>query len=375
MGLISAAYWRIYVTANGGGSYCGVNELQFRPTPGTNYQPGTGTATASSVDSSSHSAADAFDNNNSTSWESSTTSPLPQWLAYQYPSAITPQQIYIYGGFPLLRPITFDVQYSADGSTWTTLQSFSNVSYASNIFTGTIQTAQILVSDSASGSDSLSMQAGIGIADSASGIDSFSAAASAFLRDTGSGIEAISSAVEAFVSDSATGADFVPALTVALAISDSGKSTDRLTLNEQTLKTVGDAATASDAVSVTSTLSLTDHGSGQDSLLIKTSLSVADSASASELVNVAVPYLIQLTDSASGTDSLTIQAAINLQDNASGADTAVIQALLALADSGAAVETVVVGNVPTKITTITFTVSKASLQFALSQPSMKFTIN
>lgn len=119
------------------GGYSGiVTELQFRPTPGVNYQPGTGTATASSY-VPPLSASFAFDGNTSTYWEENNSPPF--WLAYQYTSPITPKQIYSYGlsGY---RPVSFDVQYSLDGgSTWKTLKSFPSVTYTNTIFRATIQ--------------------------------------------------------------------------------------------------------------------------------------------------------------------------------------------------------------------------------------------
>lgn len=139
--LIKAANWRIKIDYPPD-----IYECQFRPTVDVNYQPGTGTASASSYVPSGGQGfpalppSNAFDGNTSTYWRYNNNAP-PNWLAYQYVNPIAPKQVYFYRGTANGTGSTsFDVQYSLDGgSTWITLTSFSSITYTNNVFTGTIQ--------------------------------------------------------------------------------------------------------------------------------------------------------------------------------------------------------------------------------------------
>lgn len=251
----------------------------------------------------------------------------------------------------------------------------------------------IIVSDSASGLESLNIGVGVSLSDSASAVDAFSGSAQAQVLDTGtgadsisasalvqmadagSGQDAISAAVQAFVSDAAVGRDAIPAISVALALSDSATGTDSISLNGSVLKAVADAASASDAVNVETSLRVVDNAAGQESLLITALLSVQDSASAIDLASVLKSYLVQVADAATGTESLTVRAAVRVNDSGQGLDTTAIQALLVLADSGVGIDTITVANSTARITTITFTFSRASVQYALSQPEATFTLS
>lgn len=121
-------YWRISASGSTGGpgsghDGLGLNEVQFR-VAGVN-QTGSGTALASSSFSGS-SPANAFDGNGATTkWDSDFSGAWPQWIGYDFGSGVTKDitAVAIWPNLNLRAPAAFDVQYSDNGSTWTTLWS------------------------------------------------------------------------------------------------------------------------------------------------------------------------------------------------------------------------------------------------------------
>jgi len=81
-------YWRLNITANGGGAYTGLTELELRVAvdgSGTNLATtGNGTASASSEYSVSYVAAYGFDGNLTNRWLSASGGGFPQWLKWDF---------------------------------------------------------------------------------------------------------------------------------------------------------------------------------------------------------------------------------------------------------------------------------------------------
>lgn len=122
----SARYWRILITEtrNNGPFYANVAEVELRATAGGTDQATGGTAAASSFDSTSVNADKAFDDSATTFWSSDGGANLPQWISYDFGTAKTVSEVLIQAGNDATRatraPKTFQIQYSSDGSTWTT---------------------------------------------------------------------------------------------------------------------------------------------------------------------------------------------------------------------------------------------------------------
>ncbi len=129
-------YWRIHITANGGGGFHGIDELEFRATPGGVDQAIGGTATASSEASEEGEegttvfpASDAFDDNTSSYWKTE-DSTVPAWIQYQFASAVDVAEVAITSGINFgsdRAPNTFTIEYSDDGLAWTVSNSLSNI--------------------------------------------------------------------------------------------------------------------------------------------------------------------------------------------------------------------------------------------------------
>lgn len=112
-------YWRINVTATSS-SHVTVAELVMRSTVGGADLCVGGTGSASAA---SNPVANAFDKNNNTAW-GAFDNPV-QWLRYQFPSTVAVSVVEITaenGGVAGVSasPRDFTIQFSDDGSTWTT---------------------------------------------------------------------------------------------------------------------------------------------------------------------------------------------------------------------------------------------------------------
>lgn len=134
----SARYWRIYVTDTETADtyFTSIAEIQMRATLGGSDQCSGGTASASSVDGS-NTAAKAFDNNSSTVWLSEAAETGPQWIRYDFGSATTVAQVVIQAQIlssgAARAPVDFLIQYSDDGTSWTTAHDVrSSVDWTSN---------------------------------------------------------------------------------------------------------------------------------------------------------------------------------------------------------------------------------------------------
>ncbi|MGZ8317468.1 MAG: discoidin domain-containing protein [Telluria sp.] len=127
-GLGAHRYWRLLITANNGdATYCNVGELELIDGTGTD-QTGSGTPTADSAQSAgAWPVTNLFDNNLSNFFAFGTGPTYPHWVAYDF-GAGNAKEIMRFkmtsgiagGGSAAQQPKDFELQYSDDGSTWTT---------------------------------------------------------------------------------------------------------------------------------------------------------------------------------------------------------------------------------------------------------------
>lgn len=115
-------YWRIYVTEGVASTNTSIAEVEMRATTGGADQCTGGTATANEELGVDYTAAKAFDNDNATIWHTS-TSVLPNWIAYQFASPVEVEEVAITSrneANSSTAPEDFSIQYSDDGTNWTT---------------------------------------------------------------------------------------------------------------------------------------------------------------------------------------------------------------------------------------------------------------
>jgi hypothetical protein len=123
------AYWRVFASDNQGDA-TGIllSEVEFRATAGGADQATGGTAIGSD-DATTNEFAKAFDDSGATDWFAD-SGPTNQWIGYQFASAVDVQEVAITFSATATQtalnraPKTCSVDYSDDGSSWTTAFSF-----------------------------------------------------------------------------------------------------------------------------------------------------------------------------------------------------------------------------------------------------------
>lgn len=121
-------YWRVYITANNGNTLTAFSVVRFFFTTNEEVAISGGTASASSIYSSTYNADKAIDGNSTTEWVNNAD--MPCWWMYDFGSGNEKTvnavliQIYTIGGAP--KDFTFD--WSDNGSSWTSMITVSGSS-------------------------------------------------------------------------------------------------------------------------------------------------------------------------------------------------------------------------------------------------------
>jgi opacity protein-like surface antigen len=115
-------YWRFNVTSTNTNNSMNFAEAELRESAGGADQTGSGTASSPQGNLTATPPA-AFDNNASTTWHSAIGT-MPHQLVYDFgvgvTKAITQVMIQAHPSNAAYTPLTFDMQYSSDNSSWTT---------------------------------------------------------------------------------------------------------------------------------------------------------------------------------------------------------------------------------------------------------------
>lgn len=124
----SHAYWRINITQSAtlGIAYSSISGLEFRATPGGADQCSGGTAIADSYYGAGYEPENAFDHDTSTEWASAIG--LPHYIGYQFAAPVSVAQVAVIAtdaayGSKSEAPGIFTIEYSDNGSSWTTAAS------------------------------------------------------------------------------------------------------------------------------------------------------------------------------------------------------------------------------------------------------------
>lgn len=132
---MASVYWRLFITA--AFNTCSIAEWKMFDGTGTQIPTTGGTATASSVFGTppAFPASNAFDGNPNTFWNAAATPTvaLPQWIQYQFPSAVDVVSFSLQmrnDSNPDQGPRDFSLQASNDGSSWTTVYQYSGAGWA-----------------------------------------------------------------------------------------------------------------------------------------------------------------------------------------------------------------------------------------------------
>jgi hypothetical protein len=164
------------------------------------------------------------------------------------------------------------------------------------------------------------------------------------LTETATGTEGLTVAAATALAETATGAD-VLSVTVLVSLTDTGHGTDAFT--ETVSVPLADTVTGTDSLTVTATVPLAEVGSGVDDLSVggSASKSLPDTATGADALTVTVSPV--LADTGTGTDSLAVVRGIPLGDTATGVDALSVTVTTSLADLAAAVEAIFIsGTLP-----------------------------
>lgn len=135
------AYWRVLISDNwGDASFVIVAEVEFLDAGGTLISPTGGTAINSSFAGSGNEADKAFDGSATTPWACGSGLVTNSWIGYHFPANKDVAQVRITTlssgtNFLTKMPKNCALQYSDDGSSWTTAFSFLNVNLAGGSIT------------------------------------------------------------------------------------------------------------------------------------------------------------------------------------------------------------------------------------------------
>ena len=137
--VIEARYWRILITRTvEGNGYVAIGEVEMAATAGGADQTSTAGGSASGAYGPAYSSAEAFDDLPGTNWASSyspeTNGSYQHWIMqdFGYPTEVAEVRITSvppgYGGSTYERedPKDFTIQYSDNGTTWTTAASYAD---------------------------------------------------------------------------------------------------------------------------------------------------------------------------------------------------------------------------------------------------------
>lgn len=190
------------------------------------------------------------------------------------------------------------------------------------------------LADVGTGADALTVAVTAAVADTGAATDTLAAAGAVPLADTGAGADAFSISSPVSLDDTVTGTD---AVTVARAatLADTAAGVDALTAGS----TVGlsDAATGADTFTVAASSSLSDTATAADTISATATALLADTAAGADALTAAVTPAA-LTDTATGADAVSVARAATLGDTATGTDALTLTATAALADTATGVD-------------------------------------
>jgi len=166
----NAAYWRINVTLNNQGAYTAVaiTDITWKNAQGDAIVTNSAVFSASAV-AGGNTAAKAYDGTSTTNWAS--TGALPQWIDCQFLNPVIPYSVDIKGNNSspdqAVNAIKdFDIQYSTDGISYTTIASYSGETAWATNETRNFVVQAVATSGAIASFDSGDISASVTLADS-----------------------------------------------------------------------------------------------------------------------------------------------------------------------------------------------------------------
>jgi hypothetical protein len=123
-------YLRLYITNNNGGVGLVLAEMQVKDTPGGSVQIPTSSSASDTYPG--YPSTNLHDNNIATWWNSNADSVYPKWASYYWASAkrIAKIDLIVLSTYTTYAPRDISFQVSDNGTDWTTLNTYTNLTWA-----------------------------------------------------------------------------------------------------------------------------------------------------------------------------------------------------------------------------------------------------
>ncbi len=233
-----------------------------------------------------------------------------------------------------------------------------------------------IVSESGDGNDSFpSLNAVVNTSDVGSGNDELILSSLFALSESGVSSESLSVSPLITVVDNGSGVDGLN-LAVSVLLSDLGAGQDNLSVLTSILKIITDAGKGSDLISqVSAQYSIQETAKGTDQTILSALLSLNEAANGLDAVSATSQIIKTILETATGSDSVSTTVSVSIAEVGNGAEVLLLNSLLALVETGSGIDVVNNFDSSTRITTITFSLSRRTMTFDLKKRTIEFILN
>ena len=197
------------------------------------------------------------------------------------------------------------------------------------------------ISDTGSGSDTISITVKRTITDSGAGVDTNSLLSQIQTQDTGAGTEVLSVLAQILKQDSGTGLDII-SLLAQFTIQDAGAGSDSVNVAQGIVeKLIFDSGTGTETIALIAQALIQDSGSGAELLSLFVQRVIQDSGAAIDAVDIVAGVVQKLVqDEGTANEVINIITQIIKQDSGTGIDVEAINKAIRILDSGAGVDVI-----------------------------------
>lgn len=188
--------------------------------------------------------------------------------------------------------------------------------------------AQLSLSDTANGTQNISLTITVGMTDTASGTDALVVAPTLGVVDTGTSLDTVSTSRASSVIDSAS-ASGTSAITTQTQLGDVASSSDSLTIS--TFLSLAESIIAADTALIRVNVNLIDIADGTDELGLAQAITTTDTLTAAESLTFSANGGLQETTVA--TDAASVAVSVSLVESIVGVDTTAVTLAIALSDT------------------------------------------
>lgn len=231
------------------------------------------------------------------------------------------------------------------------------------------------ISETGSGNDGFPpLSASVNISDAGSGIDALILSSLHALSESGIGAESLNVSPLITVVDNGLGVDGLT-LAISVSLSDSGIGQENISVLTSILKIIADSGKGSDLISqISAQYSISESAKGTDQTILSALLSLNENAIGLDAVNATSKIIKTILETATGSDSVSTTVSVSIAEVGNGAEVLLLNSLLVLVETGSGIDVVNNFDSSTRITTITFSLSRRIMTFDLKKRTITFDI-